>query len=243
MIKIGPGPSFSGISWGSGVPYGAVNNDPPTAPTRGGKTNISRYVRGRTETRFGICTPRALDIWSWFSCWSTNMRFRRRPGCPRHPRRARYNCCKLRFLLRRSAVQAGYQKGFCGHALLWHVPMRRRIAGASICGPDSGLAGPLCKHEGEEGQDGNESKPEHEKRSTPAATTRSCTATCNGRLSRRVYCMSKLFPGHPPNTLGPRLHPDFEAPDAKTSTIVKKSICMNSDRKICARSAPTISSK
>jgi hypothetical protein len=39
----------------------------------------------------------------------------------------------------------------------------------------------------------------------------------------------------------PRPHPDFEAPAAKTSKII--AICMNSDRKICARSAPTISSK
>jgi hypothetical protein len=52
---------------------------PPTAPTRGEKTKMSRFAYARSEPGFGFCTKNAAEIRSRFSCWSTKMRFRR-PG-------------------------------------------------------------------------------------------------------------------------------------------------------------------
>ena len=52
-----------------------LQNDPPTAPTRGETSKISRFARRETEPGFGICAPRALEIRSRFSFWSTKMRF------------------------------------------------------------------------------------------------------------------------------------------------------------------------
>jgi hypothetical protein len=52
---------------------------PPTARTRDENLKISCFARQEKESGFGICAPRALEIRSRISCWSTKMRFRE-PG-------------------------------------------------------------------------------------------------------------------------------------------------------------------
>jgi hypothetical protein len=62
-------------------PTASICNDtvakrPATAPTRGEQTTTPRFARRETGCGFGICAPRALEIKSRFSFWSTTMRFR-----------------------------------------------------------------------------------------------------------------------------------------------------------------------
>jgi hypothetical protein len=56
-----------------------LQNDPPTAPTRGEKSKISHFAYARSEPGFGFCAKFAAEFRSRFSYWSTKMRFRR-PG-------------------------------------------------------------------------------------------------------------------------------------------------------------------
>jgi hypothetical protein len=79
------------------------------------------------------------------------------------------------------------------------------------------------------------------------SSSRTCVQTCYGGPPvnktpsptelPRIWDRSVLTPG-PPDT---RLHPDFEAPTQETSDILWETLCINSDRKKCTRSAPTIS--